>query len=693
MSDFQFLFPAAFSEDAAPRGWDNSYDLLDDYGVYVTAHTGLGMPPVDNIATDYAIVDGAYFQRAITRKRVIQLSCVLADADQPNLHAKRKAVIAAINRDVTRSSAFILRYTGSGDQLDITVRYDGGLEMERAADDPLQPFAIRLVSYDPFWEWGTNTAVCVASSNVVDANGILMRDNTGNWRALGAGFNGRVRVIAEDPATGNIYAGGNFNTAYNGAGMTSAITARGVAVWDGTVWDDLDGGISGSTAAVRAIAFGAAGEVYVGGEFTTAGSAAPVAISNVACFKAGSWQTGTDYFGSGVNGSVRAIVEDPSAYQVWVGGIFSTAYNVGSSEQPGTKFVSTWRSGSWYTVHSGSIDPAGYVYALEARAGVSPLYDEVFVGGAFNSIASLAVADGIAKYMRLGGGGWYAAGGFGPTTGDYQTVRALTNAPDGNLYAGGYFSEADGSTARRVARWNGSQWLSVGNGLGSDTANASEYISRLSVDSENRVYAAGVGVTTAGPLTLIEKVAEYEGGAWYPLSVDLPGSPEVSAVCVDSDDTLYLGFSTFGTAVVPGINNTNYGEPVGLLVALALGGQVTSSGLTNNGTAKAYPVITITRTGGTSATIQSFINWTTGDKIIMSYAMLDGETVTITLTPGEKSAVSSKRGNVLSRVLGQSNLMSWALAPGLNQVSSYVTGDATVSVIYRWPNRTWSADG
>ena len=58
-----------------------------------------------------------------------------------------------------------------------------------------------------------------------------------------------------------------------------------------------------------------------------------------------------------------------------------------------------------------------------------------------------------------------------------------------DVYAGGYFTSAGGSTATNIAKWNGSSWSALGSGLNS-------YVLALA-ESGNDVYAGG-GFTTAG---------------------------------------------------------------------------------------------------------------------------------------------------------------------------------------------------
>jgi hypothetical protein len=66
-----------------------------------------------------------------------------------------------------------------------------------------------------------------------------------------------------------------------------------------------------------------------------------------------------------------------------------------------------------------------------------------------------------------------------------SNVNALVTAPNGDVYAGGSFTNAGGTTANRVAKWNNaSGWTPVGNGINSGT------VSALAISGTN-LYVAG----------------------------------------------------------------------------------------------------------------------------------------------------------------------------------------------------------
>jgi hypothetical protein len=70
-------------------------------------------------------------------------------------------------------------------------------------------------------------------------------------------------------------------------------------------------------------------------------------------------------------------------------------------------------------------------------------------------------------------------------------VRAATTDDSGNLYIGGDFTVVGNAAANHVAKWNGSTWSAVGDGM-----NGSVYA--LAVYGSN-VYAAGLSLWRVAP--------------------------------------------------------------------------------------------------------------------------------------------------------------------------------------------------
>ena len=84
----------------------------------------------------------------------------------------------------------------------------------------------------------------------------------GTWSALGAGTSGEVYAIAVSGS--DVYVGGDFTTA---GGVANT---RHIARWNGSTWSALGAGTNGE---VHAIAVSGS-DVYVGGHFDSAGGRA-----------------------------------------------------------------------------------------------------------------------------------------------------------------------------------------------------------------------------------------------------------------------------------------------------------------------------------------------------------------------------------------------------------------------------------
>lgn len=272
------------------------------------------------------------------------------------------------------------------------------------------------------------------------------------WTALGTGPNNSVKAVAVDGA-GNVYAGGSFTA----AGTTPA---NRVAKWDGSQWLALGDGLNND---VEALATDADGNLYAGGWFTAAGA---VGVSRVAKWNGTTWSS----LGSGVNSTVYALAVDENGHLI-AGGGFSTAGGVSVSR------VARWDGNAWSAIGSGI---SGGVYELALAD------NGLYAVGWFPSIG----ANSNCRYIaRWDGSSWLNVGsGVG---GSAANVTSIALAPSGDVYVGGWFTEAGGNTnASYIARWNGSEWQALGSGVDSG-------VESLVLNNEGRLFVGG-SFTRAG---------------------------------------------------------------------------------------------------------------------------------------------------------------------------------------------------
>lgn len=341
----------------------------------------------------------------------------------------------------------------------------------------------------------------------------------GSWNAAGGGINGTVYAIAVDPS-GNVYVGGSFATVGGGT------TVNNIAKWNGSSWEALGSGTVGTNARVNALAVDDGGNIYAGGYFTQAGGSS---ANYIAKWNGSTWSNLPGASGNGVDNIVNAITTDGT--NVYAGGTFTSA---GGS--PAAK-IAVWNTTTWSPI-DGGVDDGNKVSALWFENGI------LYVGGDFTKVGGGTVdANYIAQWSA--GPGWQALG-----TGMSTTVNTITK----NVYAGGAFTLAGGSSAYRVARWSGSSWSVLSN-ASYNGLNGTVY--SIAAESGNSIYAGG-SFTEAGG-TSVSNVAKWNGSAWSSIDNGVNGQVEVLALY---GSTLYAGGS-FYSAGSGAISVSNLAKYVG----------------------------------------------------------------------------------------------------------------------------------
>jgi hypothetical protein len=328
----------------------------------------------------------------------------------------------------------------------------------------------------------------------------------------------------------------------------------------------------------------------------------------------------------------------------------------------------------------------------------SPVYALAVSGSDLYAGGWFTMADGNpANYIaRWNGSNWLP---LGSGMNGYVYALAISG---GTLYAGGDFSKADGNQVNGIAQWNGTSWSSLGVGMGGTLP----YVRALAVSGTN-LYAGGFFTIAGGEVTNANYIARWDGAHWSALDSGMNGRVLSLAA---SGSTLYAGgnFTSAGD-----VTNANHVAKWDGIHWSALGSGTDGafvSALAISGNAL-YAGGQFTKAGGTN--VHSIAQW--------------NGTTWISLGPGLDNPVNAlvMSGNTLYAVgnfdftsdsvvalsgVGQWNGTNWsALGPGMNSVvfalaasgstlyaGGYFTtaGDVTnANYVAQWDGTHWSGLG
>lgn len=150
---------------------------------------------------------------------------------------------------------------------------------------------------------------------------------------------------------------------------------------------------------------------------------------------------------------------------------------------------------------------------------------------------------------RRVGGTWSPVGDW-----SYGNVRALVVMPNGDIVAGGWFTEVDGVVVNNIARWNGTGWAPLGSG-------ADGGVLALAVMPSGDLVAGGVFTVMGG--VACSNIARWDGSAWSALGTGM-GS-QVNALVVSHTGELIAGSEINGavTGTLARWNGTNWSAIAG----------------------------------------------------------------------------------------------------------------------------------
>lgn len=306
-------------------------------------------------------------------------------------------------------------------------------------------------------------------------------------------------------------------------------------------WQTVPNGLNSSVHALASYG----GSMHVGGFFTTAGG---VPIASVARFDGSSFFALDGGLAGGRGGGAAVVLELSS---------FGTALMLGGDfEGAGpftTKGVASW-NGASFAPFPGLANPGERITAIGAHAGV------LYASGVFFTAGSQP-AGFIASWN---GSTWTPLGPDVLTSGLGDQAQDLVSY-GGELVAGGWFTQAGGQPAARLASWNGTRWAEFGGGANGDV---------------HDLATVGGELLAAGSFTSIggvpaNRIARWNGASWSSLGSGLNGT--VRAVAFLHGKVFVGGsFTQAGGQPASGVaqwNGTSW-APLGSGVPVVLPGEV-----------------------------------------------------------------------------------------------------------------------
>lgn len=278
------------------------------------------------------------------------------------------------------------------------------------------------------------------------STGAVGRWNGSQWQIIASNANGVVRALAV--FGGQLYAGGNQ--------VLNATT--NLASWNGSVWNtssNVNGPVNSLTAADY---------LYAGGTFSVSISGG--SVMGIARWNGSRWSVlSVSSPPRGTNGPVEVTKYFQSI--PFIGGTFLQIDNKGSLSAP-----VAWALGSGVATYRWRyLTPGLYINNSNtpgATYAITPVSNfGVYIGGQFNLAGTLGV-------NNLVFCDWTSSSTPDPlcsVVGNGVNNTVFTSLRVGSdVYFGGKFTTAGGSSVNGIAKWNGSAWSPLGTGVSGSTS-------------------------------------------------------------------------------------------------------------------------------------------------------------------------------------------------------------------------------
>jgi hypothetical protein len=312
-----------------------------------------------------------------------------------------------------------------------------------------------------------------------------------NWEQVGINkLDYYVRVIYSDTIENKLYIGGNFTDDGN-------TNLNGIGVLENNDWENLGNGMVLCCYPTLSITKFNGLLIASGGQ-------------GITYWDQNQWH----FFDDSVSGGVNQLYCNGD--YLYIGGNFDS---IGSIPAKG---IAKWNGQTWEAIGNNQYDFASYgVFTMVHYNG------ELYIGGNFNQ------PDGLNNIARWDGQNWNSVGnGFVGGLADVVDMEVY----HGELYAAGTFTYDNGANpGNYIARWDGQQWHDVGGGVIGINGTGNGQIHDLCVFN-NELYAGGVFRYAGG--IAAEYIAKWDGTQWCSLGSDL----DAPVSCLDIHNSeLYVG--------------------------------------------------------------------------------------------------------------------------------------------------------